>query len=119
LLVATWVAGAALEKAAVRQTLLGADAKALMGDAGAAAVGALLAGSRMSAAVWWRPSPGVTSCADWRHHGIRELQRVLIASGKSPDAATTTAAFAGGAHQNLVIRPDPRPSAFFCWCRSL
>src|SRR6267154_4725896 len=44
LLVATWVAGSALEKAAVRQHVL-AQMQALMGDAGAAAVGALLAGS--------------------------------------------------------------------------
>src|SRR5258708_149035 len=44
LVVATWLAGSALEKDAVRQHVL-AQMQALMGDAGAAAVGALLAGS--------------------------------------------------------------------------
>jgi membrane protein len=76
LLVATWVAGNALEKDAVRQHLL-AQMQGLMGEAGAAAVSALLAGSAHVGGGLVATIAGVTSLLIGATSVFGELQRDL------------------------------------------
>jgi membrane protein len=89
LLVATWVAGNALEKDAVRQHLL-AQMQGLMGDAGAAAVGALLAGSPHVGGGLVATIAGVTSLLIGATSVFGELQRDLDRIWETTRTAATT-----------------------------
>lgn len=89
LLVATWIAGSMLEKDAVRQHVL-AQMHGLMGDAGAAAVNALLAGSAHVGGGWVATIAGVTSLLIGATSVFSELQRDLDRIWETPRAATTT-----------------------------
>ena len=89
LLVATWVAGSALEKDAVRQHVL-VQMQALMGDAGAAAVSALLAGSAHVGGGLVATIAGVTSLLIGATSVFGELQRDLDRIWETPRTAATT-----------------------------
>jgi membrane protein len=89
LLVATWVAGNALEKEAVRQHLL-AQMQGLMGDAGAAAVSVLLAGSAHVGGGWVATIAGVTSLLIGATSVFGELQRDLDRIWETTRTAATT-----------------------------
>lgn len=89
LLVATWVAGNMLEKDAVRQHVL-AQMRGLMGDAGAAAVSALLAGSAHVGGGLVATIAGVASLLIGATSVFGELQRDLDRIWETPRTAATT-----------------------------
>jgi membrane protein len=85
LLVATWIAGSILDKNAVRQRLL-AQMNGLMGEAGANAVSALLAGSAHFGGGMMATTVGVTSLLIGATSVFSELQRDLDRIWETPQA---------------------------------
>src|ERR1700736_1501488 len=89
LLVATWIAGRLLDKDAVRQYVL-AQMQGLMGEAGAAAVSALLAGSAHFGNGMVATIVGVTSVLIGATSVFGELQRDLDRIWETPRTAATS-----------------------------
>jgi len=85
LLVATWIAGSMLDKEAVRRHLL-AQMNGLMGEAGATAVGTLLAGSAHFGGGMTATIVGVTSLLIGATSVFGELQRDLDRIWETPRA---------------------------------
>jgi membrane protein len=88
LLVATWIGGSILDKEAVRQHVL-AQMQGLMGEAGAAAVSALLAGSAHFGGSTLATIAGVTSLLIGATSVFGELQRDLDRVWETPRTAAT------------------------------
>ncbi len=88
LLVATWIAGNVLDKDAVRQHLL-AQMNGLMGEAGATAVSALLAGSAHFGVGMVATAVGATSLLIGATSVFGELQRDLDLIWETPRAAAS------------------------------
>jgi membrane protein len=86
LLVATWIGGSILDKEAVRQYVL-AQMQGLMGEAGAAAVSALLAGSAHFGGGMVATIAGVTSLLIGATSVFGELQRDLDRVWETPRTA--------------------------------
>src|SRR3981081_2669890 len=86
LLVATWIAGRLLDKDAVRQYVL-AQMQGLMGEAGAAAVSSLLAGSAHIGSGMVATTVGVTSLLIGATSVFGELQRDLDRIWETPRTA--------------------------------
>jgi membrane protein len=89
LLVATWIGGAVLDKQSVRQYVL-AQIQGLMGEAGAAAVSALLAGSSHIGGGTMATIVGITSLLIGATSVFGELQRDLDLIWETPRTAATS-----------------------------
>jgi membrane protein len=89
LLVATWIGGSVLDKESVRQYVL-AQIQGLMGEAGAAAVSALLAGSSHIGGGTMATIVGITSLLIGATSVFGELQRDLELIWETPRTAATS-----------------------------
>jgi membrane protein len=89
LLVATWIGGSVLDQESVRQYVL-AQIQGLMGEAGAAAVSALLAGSSHIGGGMMATIVGITSLLIGATSVFGELQRDLDLIWETPRTAATS-----------------------------